>query len=69
MSKVCFGMTLSLDGFVNDRNSEVNKRFASFEPNEKLASMLQNTRAVVMERNIFEAGGDTDTYAETLETK
>ncbi|QGH36146.1 dihydrofolate reductase [Gracilibacillus salitolerans] len=67
MTKVYFGMTLSLDGFVNDRKGNFDMLFASFEPNEELAAMLQNTGAVVMGRNSFEAGGDTDSYADSYE--
>ncbi|WP_188455646.1 dihydrofolate reductase family protein [Virgibacillus oceani] len=67
MGKVYFGMTISLDGFVNDRNGNFEKLFASFETNEELASMLRNTGAIVMGRNSFEAGGDVDSYADSYE--
>jgi dihydrofolate reductase len=67
MTKVYFGMTISLDGFVNDRYGQLNKLFATYEPNEFTPEMLQNTGAVVMGRNSFEAGGDTDSYADTYE--
>lgn len=67
MTKVYFGMTLSLDGFVNDKNGKFDKLFASFEPNEELAAMLENTGAVVMGRNSFEEADDTDSYADSYE--
>ncbi|MFB4169039.1 dihydrofolate reductase family protein [Virgibacillus sp. JSM 102003] len=67
MSKVYLGMTLSIDGFVNDRKGKFDKLFASFEPNEELAAMLKNTGAVVMGRNTFEEADDTDSYADSYE--
>ncbi|SHM50731.1 dihydrofolate reductase family protein [Gracilibacillus kekensis] len=65
MSKVYFGMTLSVDGFVNDRNGHFDRLFETFEPNEELAEMLNNTGAIVMGRNSFNASGDTDSYADS----
>lgn len=67
MGKVYYGMIQSLDGFVADRNGELKKLFASYEPHEGIPEQMQNTGAVIMGRNTFETADDTDAYAENYE--
>ncbi|RNF39328.1 dihydrofolate reductase family protein [Planococcus salinus] len=67
MAKVCLGMIMSVDGFINDRQGKLDKLYASFEPNEVINEAMANTGAVVMGRNSFESAEDTDAYAEDYE--
>ncbi|CEG21409.1 Dihydrofolate reductase [Planococcus massiliensis] len=62
MAKVCFGMIMSLDGFVNDRDGEMGKLYASFEPNEEINNMMARTGAVILGRRTFDLA-DADSYA------
>ncbi|TWT13155.1 dihydrofolate reductase family protein [Planomicrobium sp. CPCC 101079] len=63
MAKVYFGMVVSLDGFVNDRNGEVQKLYDSYKPTEEILADRENVGAVVLGRNTFEMAGNTDDYA------
>lgn len=50
MEKVIAGMTMSLDGFVNDRNGSVEKLYSDFSEIHDVSSfqkMIKNTAAVV----------------------
>ncbi|HSI66401.1 MAG TPA: dihydrofolate reductase family protein [Planococcus sp. (in: firmicutes)] len=67
MTRVNFGMVMSLDGFVNDRNGDMQKLYASYKPNAELLAEMGNTGAVVMGRNTFETTEDTDAYADDYE--
>ena len=77
MSKVVLGMTMSLDGFINDRDGSVDRLFSdlmlgnvlheSILNNEIMQEALQNTGAVVMGKNTFLMGGDPDYYADAYE--
>lgn len=67
MAKVCLGMILSLDGYVNDRHGEMGKLYASFEPNEGIEAAMANTGAVVMGRNSFNESPNPDAYADDYE--
>lgn len=67
MAKVCLGMVLSVDGYINDRNGEMGKLYASFEPNEEIQAAMANTGAVVMGRNSFDESKDPDAYAADYE--
>ncbi|GEK58193.1 hypothetical protein CHL76_08535 [Marinococcus halophilus] len=67
MAKVCLGMILSLDGYVNDRHGDMGKIYASFEPNEAIETAMANTGAVVMGRNSFDESPDPDAYADDYE--
>lgn len=67
MGKVYYGMIQSLDGFVADRNGELKKLFASYEPHEGIPEQMENTGAVVMGRITFDMADDTDAYAENYE--
>lgn len=62
MAKVFFGMIISLDGFVNDRNGKFDKLNASYVPTKEYEASVEEIGAVVMGRNSFEAGEDADAY-------
>jgi dihydrofolate reductase len=65
MSKVIAGMTMSLDGFVNDINGRVDSLYSDFETyqtTEPYKESIQNTGAVVMGKNTFEMAEDPDWY-------
>ena len=66
MAKVIVGMTISLDGFVNDRNGSVERLYpdlAALAKTEVLQEAMANTGAVVMGRRAYEmANGDFTGY-------
>lgn len=66
MAKVVVGMTLSLDGFVNDRHGSVERLYpdlAALAKTETLREAIANTGAVVMGRRAYEmANGDFTGY-------
>ncbi|MBC8171193.1 MAG: dihydrofolate reductase family protein [Anaerolineae bacterium] len=66
MGKVVFGMTISLDGFVNDRNGDVSRLYpdlAALHESELLAESMRTTGAVVMGRHSYDmANGDFTGY-------
>ena len=66
MAKVVVGMTVSLDGFVNDRNGSVERLYPDLEALRKtefLKAAIANTGAVVMGRRAYEmANGDFTGY-------
>src|SRR5687768_1035024 len=66
MGKVVIGMTISLDGFVNDRNGSVEKLYPDFEEMKKsevLQRAMRDTGAVVMGRHSYDmAEGDFTGY-------
>ncbi|HEY8824501.1 MAG TPA: dihydrofolate reductase family protein [Candidatus Limnocylindria bacterium] len=66
MTKVIVGMTVSLDGFVNDRNGSVERLYpnlAALRQTEMLQEAIANTGAVVMGRRAYEmANGDFTGY-------
>ena len=66
-AKVIWGMIMSVDGFINDRERSLSKLYASFEPNEEINAAMAKTGAVVMERYSFEMAEDTDAYADNYE--
>jgi dihydrofolate reductase len=68
-SKVIAGITLSLDGFICDRDREFGQLYSDFEELRDAASFresIERTGAVVMGRRTFEAG-DPDAYDENYE--
>jgi hypothetical protein len=70
MAKVIAGMTISLDGFVNDRRSSVAALypdFASLRQSERLQEAIENTGAVVMGRQAYAMADDPDWYAGNYE--
>lgn len=69
MRKVILGFTMSLDGFINDRNGGVGDLYHDLETlryAEPLKESIQDTGAVVMGRKTFEMG-DPDAYAGNYE--
>jgi len=57
MAKVMAGMTMSLDGFINDRNGSAESLSPDFEELLETSSfkhMVENTGAVIMGRNTYE---------------
>ncbi len=66
MGKVLFGMTISLDGFVNDRNGDVSRLYpdlGALRQTEMLQEVIQTTGAVVMGRQAYDmAEGDFTDY-------
>jgi dihydrofolate reductase len=66
MSKVIGGMTISLDGFINDRDGSVGRLYpnlAELRESEMLQESMRNTGAVVMGRRAYDmAQGDLTGY-------
>ena len=66
MPKVVVGMTMSLDGFVNDRQGSVARLYpdlAALQKTEMLREAIANTGAVVMGRRAYDmANGDFTGY-------
>src|SRR6266850_1208391 len=66
MGKVVAGMTMSLDGFVNDRNGDTSRLFpprAKIRELEVVRRAMQKTGAVLMGRRAYEmAHGDFTSY-------
>jgi dihydrofolate reductase len=57
MGKIIAGMSMSLDGFVNDKNGSVEKLYPDFSEMHDVPSfqkMIENTGAVIMGRNVYE---------------
>jgi dihydrofolate reductase len=70
MSKVVVGMTISLDGFVNDRSGSVDSLYSDLESlrdSEPLRESIHKTGAVVMGKNAFAMSEDPDLYAYNYE--
>lgn len=69
MGKVVIGMTLSLDGFIEDQNGSVAALYADLETlrdTQALEETIRTTGAVVMGRRAY-AMGDPDSYADQYE--
>ena len=67
MAKVILGTTISLDGFINDRNGSVEMLYpdlASWRETEPGKESIQNTGAVVMGRNSFNMAENPDWYVD-----
>jgi dihydrofolate reductase len=66
MTKVLFGMAMSLDGFVNDRNGGVDKLYPDLSElgeTDFLQDFMNSTGAVVMGRHSYDmANGDFTGY-------
>jgi hypothetical protein len=57
MTRVIAGMTMSLDGFVSDRNGDVSQLYPDFDAlrqSESLQEAIRDTGAVVMGRRAYE---------------
>ena len=70
MGKVVLGMTMSLDGFINDRRGSVEALYpdlAALRDTEPLSESIRDTGAVVMGRNSFEMAEDPDSLAGNYE--
>jgi dihydrofolate reductase len=69
MGKLIVGMTMSLDGFVNDRAGSVEQLYPDFDAlreSQILQESMGNTGAVLMGRHTFDMG-EPDSYADTYE--
>jgi dihydrofolate reductase len=66
MGKVVLGLTMSLDGFINDRNGDVGRLYhdlAELRETEVLQESIRTTGAVVMGRRAYDMGnGDFTDY-------
>jgi len=66
MGNVIFGMTMSLDGFINDRNGSVARLYPDLEGlgnTESLQEAMRTTGAVIMGRRSYDMGnGDFTGY-------
>lgn len=70
MGKVILGMTMSLDGFINDRNGSVADLYpdlAAWRESQPGKESIQNTGAVVMGRNSYAMAEDPDWFAGNYE--
>jgi dihydrofolate reductase len=70
MTKVILGMTMSLDGFINDRNGSVAALYpdlADWRETDPGKESIENTGAVVMGRNSFAMAEDPDWFAGNYE--
>lgn len=70
MGKVILGMTMSLDGFINDRNGDVAALYpdlAAWRETKPGKESIQNTGAVVMGRNSYAMSEDPDWFAGNYE--
>lgn len=70
MGKVILGMTMSLDGFINDENGSVEALYpdlAALRETDPLRESIQNTGAVVMGRNSYAMSEDPDWFAGNYE--
>jgi dihydrofolate reductase len=70
MAKVILGMTMSLDGYINDRIGSVGALYADLDTlrnTEAMRESIQGTGAVVMGRNAFAMADDPDSYAGNYE--
>jgi dihydrofolate reductase len=70
MGKVVLGMTMSLDGFVNDSSGSVAglySDFAELHNTELLQGPIRDTGAVVMGRRTYAMADNPDDYADNYE--
>lgn len=70
MAKVILGTTMSVDGFINDRNGSVAALYPDLDTwryTELGRESIQNTGAVVMGRNSFAMAEDPDSLADNYE--
>jgi len=70
MTRAVLGMTMSLDGFINDRRGSVGALYPDLDTlrnTEPLQEAIHNTGAVVMGRNAFAMAKDPDSYAGNYE--
>ena len=70
MARVIAGMTVSLDGFVADRDGSAERLcpgFAAFQDSRYMKLMIAETGAVIMGKRTSEVAGDLDLYADSYE--
>jgi dihydrofolate reductase len=70
MTKVIFGMTMSLDGFINDAEGSVALLYPDLQAlgeTDLMQESINTTGAVVMGRRTFDMAGDPDFYADAYE--
>jgi len=70
MGKVILGMTMSIDGFINDPSGSVEALYpdlAALQETEPMKEALQKTGSVVMGRNSFAMAEDPDKIAGNYE--
>ena len=70
MGKVILGMSMSLDGYINDQNGSVEKLYPDFDEmhdSRMLIDAIKNTGAVVMGKRAYEMATDPDWYAGNYE--
>ena len=70
MARVIAGMTVSLDGFVQDAEGSAAALYpdlADLRDSPYMEAMQAETGAVLMGRRTFDMAGDTDSYADTYE--
>ena len=70
MARLIAGMTVSLDGYVQDAEGSAAALYtdlADLQDSADLKAMQDETGAVLMGRRTFEMAGDTDSYADTYE--
>lgn len=70
MGKVLIGITMSLDGYINDPGGSVEPLYSDFADmlaSEPMKEAIQNTGAVVMGRHAFAMAEDPDSYADSYE--
>ena len=70
MAKVIAGMTMSLDGFVEDADGSAGALYpdlAALRETPYMRAMQEETGAVLMGRRTFAMAGDPDSYADTYE--
>jgi len=70
MGKVILGMTMSLDGFINDRSGGVDALYHDLDTlrnTEPMREAIQSTGAVVMGWNAYAMAEDPDSFAGNYE--
>ena len=70
MGRIILGMTISLDGFINDRSGSVQALYpdlAAWRETELGKESIQDTGAVVMRRNSYAMSEDPDWFAGNYE--
>ena len=77
MGKVIFGLTMSLDGYINDRNGSVERLYSdlavgnlqddAIQNNEVMQAAMRSTGAVILGKNAFLMAEDPDSYADSYE--
>ncbi|UQN09139.1 dihydrofolate reductase family protein [Deinococcus sp. QL22] len=70
MAKVILGMTMSLDGFINDASGSgvlLAPNLEELDRSDLMQEAIGETGAVVMGRRTFEGASDPDSYADSYE--